>query len=54
MAVEQPNTICCEQTDFIAKPATVLFAQLFILPHCVYDREHTWKTWQPAYQGENK
>jgi len=54
MAVEQPNTICCEQTDSIAKAATVLIAQLFIVPHWMYDREHTWKTWQPAYQGKNK
>jgi hypothetical protein len=33
MAVEEPNTSCCEQTDFIAKPATMLIAQLFIVPH---------------------
>jgi hypothetical protein len=34
MVVEQPNIICYKQTDFIAKPATVLLiAQLFIVPH---------------------
>jgi hypothetical protein len=51
MAVEQPHTICCKQTDFIAKPASVLLiAQLFIVPHRVFDREHTLKTWQSAQQ----